>query len=135
ARPLTEGMLDYAAGDTSHLNELRDILRDKLIEKNRLAWAEEEFVILEGTRWDGGEVDPRESFIRLKGARVLDRRGLALLRELYDWRETTASKLDRASFRVMGNEVLIHLAADRKSTRLNSSHVKISYAVFCLNKR
>src|SRR5690606_41227010 len=23
---------------------------------------------------------------------------------------------------------------DRKSTRLNSSHVKISYAVFCLNK-
>src|SRR5690606_42132010 len=25
--------------------------------------------------------------------------------------------------------------ADRKSTRLNSSHVKISYAVFCLKKR
>src|SRR5436309_11182005 len=27
----------------------------------------------------------------------------------------------------------VHLA-DRKSTRLNSSHVKISYAVFCLKK-
>src|SRR5690606_40111262 len=27
------------------------------------------------------------------------------------------------------------LAADRKSTRLNSSHVKISYAVFCLKKK
>src|SRR6266511_5109243 len=26
-------------------------------------------------------------------------------------------------------------AADRKSTRLNSSHVKISYAVFCLKKK
>src|SRR6201989_1540581 len=26
------------------------------------------------------------------------------------------------------------LAADRKSTRLNSSHVEISYAVFCLKK-
>ncbi len=116
ARPLTDGMLDYAAGDTSHLNELRGILRDKLIEKKRLAWAEEEFVILEGTRWDGGEVDPRESFIRLKGARVLDRRGLALLRELYDWRETTSSQLDRASFRVMGNEVLLHLAANPVST-------------------
>src|SRR5690349_24088490 len=25
--------------------------------------------------------------------------------------------------------------ADRKSTRLNSSHVEISYAVFCLNKK
>src|SRR5690606_40302612 len=27
------------------------------------------------------------------------------------------------------------LEADRKSTRLNSSHVKISYAVFCLKKK
>src|SRR5436309_11988006 len=26
-------------------------------------------------------------------------------------------------------------SADRKSTRLNSSHVKISYAVFCLKKK
>src|SRR5690606_41646913 len=26
-------------------------------------------------------------------------------------------------------------ASDRKSTRLNSSHVKISYAVFCLKKK
>src|SRR5690606_40933598 len=25
----------------------------------------------------------------------------------------------------------VHLVRDRKSTRLNSSHVKISYAVFC----
>src|SRR5690606_9797797 len=28
-----------------------------------------------------------------------------------------------------------HVARDRKSTRLNSSHVKISYAVFCLKKK
>src|SRR5690606_41898484 len=28
-----------------------------------------------------------------------------------------------------------HAALDRKSTRLNSSHVKISYAVFCLKKK
>src|SRR5690606_42103878 len=27
------------------------------------------------------------------------------------------------------------LGRDRKSTRLNSSHVKISYAVFCLKKK
>src|SRR5437660_5892275 len=29
----------------------------------------------------------------------------------------------------------ISLARDRKSTRLNSSHVAISYAVFCLKKK
>src|SRR3712207_8423280 len=28
-----------------------------------------------------------------------------------------------------------HLRADRKSTRLNSSHANISYAVFCLKKK
>src|SRR5690606_41793365 len=31
--------------------------------------------------------------------------------------------------------LLAVLAVDRKSTRLNSSHVKISYAVFCLKKK
>src|SRR3712207_8322149 len=28
-----------------------------------------------------------------------------------------------------------HLGVDRKSTRLNSSHANISYAVFCLKKK
>src|SRR5207249_9740785 len=34
-----------------------------------------------------------------------------------------------------GLDVLNHPAEDRKSTRLNSSHVSISYAVFCLKKK
>src|SRR5437868_9475588 len=29
----------------------------------------------------------------------------------------------------------VHAELDRKSTRLNSSHVSISYAVFCLKKK
>src|SRR5690606_41618237 len=33
------------------------------------------------------------------------------------------------------HELLHELGEDRKSTRLNSSHVKISYAVFCLKKK
>src|SRR5690606_30318010 len=33
----------------------------------------------------------------------------------------------------LGEEVVI--VADRKSTRLNSSHVKISYAVFCMKNK
>src|SRR5256885_9998191 len=32
-------------------------------------------------------------------------------------------------------EAGLQLAADRKSTRLNSSHLVISYAVFCLKKK
>src|SRR5437773_6309420 len=30
---------------------------------------------------------------------------------------------------------LLHVRQDRKSTRLNSSHITISYAVFCLKKK
>src|SRR5690554_7533617 len=33
------------------------------------------------------------------------------------------------------NSLSINSAQDRKSTRLNSSHVRISYAVFCLKKK
>src|SRR2546430_3642975 len=34
-----------------------------------------------------------------------------------------------------GDRVARRIAADRKSTRLNSSHSQISYAVFCLKKK
>src|SRR5689334_24739772 len=34
-----------------------------------------------------------------------------------------------------GNQVLLDDPSDRKSTRLNSSHSSISYAVFCLKKK
>src|SRR3712207_7583959 len=33
-----------------------------------------------------------------------------------------------------GDAVLVEVEGDRKSTRLNSSHANISYAVFCLKK-
>src|SRR5690349_23004288 len=36
---------------------------------------------------------------------------------------------------VLGVLELLDEAGDRKSTRLNSSHVEISYAVFCLKKK
>src|SRR3712207_7943445 len=35
----------------------------------------------------------------------------------------------------MLDPVLLRLQIDRKSTRLNSSHANISYAVFCLKKK
>src|SRR2546430_11499966 len=34
-----------------------------------------------------------------------------------------------------GHVARVHLNRDRKSTRLNSSHSQISYAVFCLKKK
>src|SRR5207302_10192514 len=46
-------------------------------------------------------------------------------------------RADPASARALGRETGAGTVVfgDRKSTRLNSSHVKISYAVFCLKKK
>ncbi len=107
-RPLTREMLDYAAQDTRHLLSLRDALRGQLERKGRWAWAEEEFKRLEGTRWESE--DSGQAFLRLKGARDLSRRELALLRELVAWRDGVAKAQDRSTFRVAGNEVLFDLA-------------------------
>jgi ribonuclease D len=108
-RPLSEGMKEYAATDTAYLPPLRDRLREELIAIGRLAWAEEEFERREHSRW-GAPGDEREAFLRVKGARDLTPRGLAVLRELYDWRETVAQERDQATFRVLANQTMVELS-------------------------
>src|SRR5437773_12321955 len=44
-----------------------------------------------------------------------------------EWRELPARRRGQLLYR--------HSFEDRKSTRLNSSHITISYAVFCLKKK
>jgi ribonuclease D len=109
-RPLPVDMLEYAAQDTMHLLALRQRLHDALDRKGRLHWAHEEFERLEGTRWDDAEEDT--SFLRIKGARDLTRRELAILRELVAWRDGVAKELDRSTFRVAGNDVLMAIARE-----------------------
>src|SRR5690349_24129635 len=47
----------------------------------------------------------------------------------------TAARTARAGLRHPGPDSDLRHQADRKSTRLNSSHVETSYAVFCLKKK
>ncbi len=108
-RPLPREMLEYAALDTQHLLPLRDTLRGELVAKGRLAWAEEEFGRMEGVRWTPTQATG-DAALRLKGARALTRRALAVLQQLWHWRESVAAELDRASFRVLSNEALLALA-------------------------
>lgn len=114
-RPLPQGMLDYAAQDTIHLLELRDRLKDDLERAGRWHWAREEFSLLEGTRWP--DEDPGNAFLKVKGARDLTRRELAILRELVPWRDAIARQMDRATFRVIGNEQLLEIARQQPATR------------------
>src|SRR5690606_41459050 len=49
--------------------------------------------------------------------------------------ETDVAQDDLGSHFDMKDYHVYSMETDRKSTRLNSSHVKISYAVFCLKKK
>jgi ribonuclease D len=114
-RPLTNDMLDYAAQDTRWLLQLKDHMSAELARAGRTAWAREEFALLEGTRWTDEE--PGTSYLRMKGARDLSRRELAVLRELVPWRDSVAGTLDRATFRVLGNEQLLEIARSQPQTK------------------
>jgi ribonuclease D len=121
-RPLTHDMLEYAAQDTRYLLQLKDHMKGELTRRGRLHWAHEEFAKIEGTRWEAEE--SMEGFLRLKGARDLSRPELAVLREVANWRDTVAAQLDRATFRVMGNEVLLELARRAPKSASELSAIK-----------
>jgi ribonuclease D len=108
-RPLSEGMREYAATDTAYLGALRERLTEELHLRGRMHWAEEEFLRREQTRWTENE-DAREAFMRIKGARDLPPRGLAVLRELFAWRESVAAERDQAPFRILSNQALLEMS-------------------------
>ena len=91
-RPLSPDMLEYAAQDTRYLLQLKDHMNAELGRRGRLHWAKEEFARLEGTRWEAEE--SMEGFLRLKGARDLSGRELAVLRE--DDRNAAGERTERA---------------------------------------
>ncbi|MCO6483047.1 MAG: ribonuclease D [Flavobacteriales bacterium] len=108
-RPLTQDMLDYAAMDTRHLIALRDEMTARLKAKGRWDWALEEFDLLTELPFQAKE-DELPGFLRIKGAKALRPKELAILKELHAWRDQVAVKLDRAAFMVLGNDVLLSLA-------------------------
>jgi ribonuclease D len=115
-RPLSPEQEFYAAEDVRHLIPLQEHLLQELRARGREAWVEEECRALAAIPATQRVFDP-EDYVRLKGARDLDGRGLAVLRELYVAREAWAREAGRPPFKVLGNESLVRLAAERPRAR------------------
>lgn len=113
-RPLTEGMIQYGAGDVIYLPKLAALLDQELAEKGRTAWVEEECLLLSGVRHVENGNDPL--FTRVKGAGKLDRRSLAVLEELLQLRLAISEKKDRPPFKVFSNDSLHTLAKEKPLT-------------------
>ena len=108
-RPLTERMEIYARNDTHHLKPLADQLRRNLEQKNRLSWHREscDQLIAECAR---PAVVDADAVWRIKGSHGLDRRALAVLRALWQWRETEAIAMCRPPFFVLNHERMVQIA-------------------------
>lgn len=109
-RPLTERMESYARNDTHFLKPMTDHLRAELVKKGRLAWHQESCarLIIESSRPPAVDED---TVWRVKGSTFLSRPALAILRELWHWREREAVAGNRPPFFVLSHEKVIEVAA------------------------
>lgn len=122
-RPLRPVQLEYAALDVRYLVELASRLEKELRGKKRLAWAKEEFALLEEKVWPERQFD-NEGYLRIKGAKKLTPRALAVLRELFLVREKRAREVDKPAFKVLGNGTLLELAQNPPTSRRALAHRK-----------
>jgi ribonuclease D len=114
-RPLTERMERYARNDTHYLRPLEDKLKPELNSKGRLAWHQETCMRLIAECTRPREVD--EDAWRLKGCYLLGRPALAILRELWQWREREAIAANRPPFFIISHEALVDIAGAAASRR------------------
>jgi ribonuclease D len=115
-RPLTERMERYARNDTHYLKALSDELKKELQAKQRLAWHQESCarLIAESSRTQPADM---ESVWRIKGSHLLGRPSLAVLRELWQWREAEALGANKPPYFVMTHEALVNIAAAAATSR------------------
>lgn len=115
-RPLTERMERYARADTHYLKPLADQLKAQLIEKGRYSWHQESCARLIQDCTQPEPVDENAVW-RLKGSHVLNRAGLAVLRELWKWREAEALAANRPPFFIVAHETLVEISAAASERR------------------
>jgi ribonuclease D len=106
-RPLSQRQLEYAVEDVRHLPQIREILYGKLVELGRLEWLNEEMAAL---RDELDHARSSERWRRVSGNAGLDQRSLAIVRELWKWRESEARRRDQPARRVLRDDLIIELA-------------------------
>ena len=108
-RPLTQRMEDYARNDTRFLKTLEEKLRAELTAKGRLAWHQESCARLIAESSVPPVIDPDDVW-RIKGSTFLEKPALAVLRELWHWREREAVAASRPPFFVLSHESMVTIS-------------------------
>ncbi len=113
-RPLTPAQVRYAFDDVRYLLPVWRRLSARLEELGRSDWAREEFARLATNA--APEEPAAEKWRKLRGLGTLDRRRLAVVRALYNWREETAARTNRPTRTIVRDDLIVEIAR-RNPTR------------------
>ena len=106
-RPLSPRQIEYALDDIRHLPAIRDLLTARLERLGRVEWLREE---MEVWQEEVRSALTEERWQRVSGNSGLSRRSLAILRELWRWREAEAQRRDCPVRRVLRDDLLVEMA-------------------------
>jgi ribonuclease D len=106
-RPLSKRQIEYALGDARCLPPLWEAIRGKLDQLGRLAWLADEMQSWQQTL---DRSLRQERWRRVSGNAALDGRGLAIVRELFHWREQEAERRDQPVRRILRDDLIVELA-------------------------
>jgi ribonuclease D len=113
-RPLPEPWLRYAALDVELLVELRDALAAELEEQGKQPWAEQEFAAIVTSPAPKPRPEP---WRRTSGMhRLRRRRQLAVVRALWERRDTIAARRDISPGRVLPDAAIVEAALSSPAT-------------------
>jgi ribonuclease D len=118
-RPLSERQLEYALLDVLDLEAIRNALYADLESRGRLAWLSDEL-----TAWQEGIEEAEastEKWRRIGGLAGMSRRTLAIVRDLWQWRDSEAERRNCPPRRILRDDLIVELAkrqtADAKRIR------------------
>lgn len=106
-RPLSERQLAYAVDDIAYLHDVRDILAQMILKKNRWNWFQDEIAswmcgiehLVSPERWrrilNGSKWEPHE---------------LAIVRALWKWRDRIAQQRNCSARHVLRDDLILELA-------------------------
>jgi ribonuclease D len=109
-RPLTPEQVRYAFDDVRFLLRLYDRQHARLEKLGRLEWLKEEAARLIRRSGSPEAQAEEERWRKLRGVGSLDRRRLAVVRALFEWRDAKALAADRPARTVIRDDLLVEIA-------------------------
>jgi ribonuclease D len=107
-RPLLPAQMRYAFDDVRFLLPAWKKLTDRLRRADRLPWAQEEFGGF--VRKAVADETTTERWRKVKGIGGLDRRGLAIAREVFGWRDEFARRVNRPPRMLLRDDLIAEIA-------------------------